>query len=396
VRLIGAGPRAAAAAAALVGLWPSSFLWSSTITKDPLCLWLQVAAAFLVIRLVRWWLASPTDERAAQTLEPLAQVLGLCAATFALIQLRDYQGQFVAVIVWILSAGTLAAMLLRRNQVRAERALLTGLLLVLAFMASGWVNLLAMVAPRHPQRVESWEAFDRFAKAHDPLQDRAAIPEEEELPAQPGAARRTAPRPAPAMFPPRDLIASTEQPPLDELLLPKFRVNFFSSEMKLKHLRDGFATSGGTLVAMDQIALDTIKEVLKSLPASVGVALWYPPLREWGARFADGLHAKLYVVESALLRVLSLLMLAGFAWCLNRRSWEGIGLALAWGLFLVLLGLVVANFGTLFRLRLLPLLPLFCLAGIGMEAMPALWRAPARRAAADEPAAEPDMAEAVK
>ncbi|MBI4343004.1 MAG: hypothetical protein HY599_06525 [Candidatus Omnitrophica bacterium] len=423
---IGSSPRIGLLAAGLAGCWPSTLLWSSTLTKDPLFLFLEASAIGLVLRLAQQ-IGAGRLSRAWSAQRPfMGAVAGLCLSLFLATQLRGYAGQLLTIAGWIVMAGLMGAGLLRKDWLRVGHSMVAVLFTVLTFFAAGWVNPLALVSPRTPvQRsaLESNAAADAALRVA--LTSHAFTRHSHDLRAATHSLEESVPMPkgmlqelerqgvltdgAPTTGHPRTdhiinascsslikqplpnvvyglvngncqvveaYIASVIQPSPEEFFkLPTNPASFSWTNVKTR--RTGFLTSGGTIVGV-HLSLETLHDVFWHLPEIMAIPVFYPFPRDWPAFLHGGANAKWYLLEAMLLCVLSPLCVIGMAWCVWRRRWNGCFVCGILLMFLLPLGIVVANYGTLFRLRLQCLLPFSILTAVGFGALASVrWRLPA-------------------
>lgn len=139
--------RATLVAAALVGFWPSSLLWSSQLMKDALSWCLVLTSLWLMMRVLTG---------AKTPLQPwrgwLGRCLALAVAAIALTRLRFYMGLVLsmAAILVVLPTGTYA--LSRRRVEPAVRGVSLVALVVFCTLFARTLNPIALLSPRHPER----------------------------------------------------------------------------------------------------------------------------------------------------------------------------------------------------------------------------------------------------
>jgi len=138
--------------------------------------------------------------------------------------------------------------------------------------------------------------------------------------------------------------------------------------MILDAARQGFITTGGYSLVDPKVKLSQPTEVFTYLPRGMSLALFAPFPWQWLDSGGRTKHLRIFAAAEMLLIYV---FLAGAIFCVPRyrRCLEipAFGLLLFILLMMVLMGLTVANLGTLFRLRLqflLPLLLLGCLVGV--------------------------------
>ena len=400
---IGSGARAGALAALLAGCWPSTFLWSSTLAKDPLSLFLEAAVISLLL-----FLGGRIRSRRAGALGARWLLVGtglLCLSLFLATQLRGYAGHLLSILCWLLAGWLLLEGLVRRAWTQAAHAALLLGCTLLTFFTASWVNPLALISPKSTQLpfVQRYGARDvQQAAAEGQFGEPVPMPERmiRELErrgilehGQPTSHPRAGhainaycmsliadplPNVVYGLYNGKcqvveAYIASTAQPPPEDFFkLPTNPVKFSWTDLQIRRM--GFLTSGGTIVGR-QIDLETAWDLLRHLPEIVTIPLFYPLSHNWRDFLHGGLNARWYLMEACVLLALTPLLLAGLLWCIRSRRWDGVLVSLVLAAFLIPLGTVVANYGTLFRLRLQFLLPLFVLAALGAHALAsARWR----------------------
>lgn len=131
-------------------------------------------------------------------------------------------------------------------------------------------------------------------------------------------------------------------------------------------MRKGFARTGGRSAVDADIKLDSYADMLRHLPQAVANVLFAPYPWQWlEGTGSTGPFKALSAMEAVLLYVLIIPLVVGLGIVVARGSPDALYLAVFVTTMVVLLGLVVTNVGTLFRLRLESLLPLFAAGGLG-------------------------------
>lgn len=135
----------------------------------------------------------------------------------------------------------------------------------------------------------------------------------------------------------------------------------------VRQTRQGFVQAGGHSLIDADVELRDAWSVLRYLPRGLAHVLLAPYPWQWfDIGGGTGAFRALSALESLLLYALIVPLVVGLGLVLRRGSPDALYLAVVVGAQLVFLGLVVSNVGTLFRLRLEPLIPLFTTAGVGL------------------------------
>jgi hypothetical protein len=134
----------------------------------------------------------------------------------------------------------------------------------------------------------------------------------------------------------------------------------------LERMRAGFAAAGGHSLVDPEVRFRDYRDVLGYLPRAAAGALLAPYPWQWfDVGGGTGPFRALAAVEMLLLYACLLPLIAGLGTAVARSSPDALFVAVFVVAMTILLGLVVSNLGTLFRLRLEPLLPLFAAGGLG-------------------------------
>jgi tetratricopeptide (TPR) repeat protein len=134
----------------------------------------------------------------------------------------------------------------------------------------------------------------------------------------------------------------------------------------LSRMRRGFTSAGGHSLIDGDVEFHGYWDVLGYLPRAVANVFLVPYPWQWfDIGGSTGRFRALSVVETVLLYTLIVPLTVGLWACIRRGSPDALYLALFVLAQAVLLGLIVNNMGTLFRLRLQLLLPLFVATGLG-------------------------------
>ena len=143
----------------------------------------------------------------------------------------------------------------------------------------------------------------------------------------------------------------------------------------IARLRRGFVHAGGRSALDGEVAFTGYRDALGYLPRALANALFAPYPSQWLDRHGStGPFKVLAAVEVVLLYVLIVPLVVGLGVVVLRGSPDALYLGVFVTTMLVLLGLVVNNAGTLFRLRLESLLPLFAAGGLGCAWLVRRWR----------------------
>jgi len=134
----------------------------------------------------------------------------------------------------------------------------------------------------------------------------------------------------------------------------------------LRLRRVGFTGWGGHSMIDADVEFHSYGDMLRYLPRAVLNVLLTPYPWQWfDIGGGTGAFKALSAVEALLLYALIVPLIVGLGMVVRRGSPDALYLAVFVVAITVLLGFVVSNLGTLFRLRLESLLPLFTAAGLG-------------------------------
>jgi hypothetical protein len=446
------GPRAGLTAAVLVSCWPSSFIWSAQLLKDPLSWLLILGAIRLLVALV-----DEARERRPALIARAAQVVLLAGAVILLTRLRFYVGSALALASLLVLAPAAAGMAIR-GRMRAFGY--AGLILVVAgsVLAARSADTLRLFSPPHPEighfrlAMRAWQRSD-FPEAEqellrvlrlrpDHLDAYVALAEvrlaqqradealeahllyyERELRMRRPMARRligltwavhrgwlrdyaglpgvdAAVRYAaefervPESMPDETVAgelralkqslfgASTLTAPLPperpRLTIPPLLEGLSELERQaiataheatpawLGARREGFISAGGYSLVDAWAQISSPVKLLQYLPRALTIGLLAPfPWHWFDAKGSTGIMRSLGGIEMLLLYLLLPAMAAGTWACARRRHVGGLLIVTFSLLTLIAVSLVVANVGTLFRLRLIFLMPLLIVAAGG-------------------------------
>jgi len=134
----------------------------------------------------------------------------------------------------------------------------------------------------------------------------------------------------------------------------------------LAYRRQGFVSSGGHSLVDPRARISSLQELLRYLPRALAIGLLAPFPWQWGKTSGGmGVMRAFASLEMLLWYLLIPAILAGILKLFKQRGVAGLFLLSFILLTAASVSLVVANLGTLFRLRLLFLLPLLVVAGGG-------------------------------
>jgi tetratricopeptide (TPR) repeat protein len=397
-----AGPSAARPAAILIALWPSAVLWSSVLLKDALCLWLTLLLLYLAMRATDPPLPAPSRWGALARRAGL--LLALFAAAVTMHQFRTWVLMILAPmpVVFILDA------LVRRGRRTPWRLLAPCIVMgvmLLAVVASRHIDPYRLLTPPHPEirhvalgvmyqsrgdldaAREQYERALLVVKNYPPaLRNLASVaiarnarPEaiaylERYLVGAPGddraravleALRRPPPAtPLPALDPVRGPARPVPDPGRWVETGSAWRYDAVISLLRI--VRRGFDTTPGHSTLEPKADFRGYGDVLGYLLRAISHTLLAPYPWQWfDSRGATGPFKRLSAMEALLLYAVLLPSIVGLGIAIGRRSPDALFLAGFVAAMTVLLGLAVSNLGTLFRLRLESLLPLFAAGGPG-------------------------------
>ena len=136
--------------------------------------------------------------------------------------------------------------------------------------------------------------------------------------------------------------------------------------------RRGFITSGGHSLLSTEIPKETnILQLIKWTPAAVTAVLFSPYPWDW---FDRNGHVLIYRLLAGLESLVVLILFPAICWggvnLIKSRRPGGAVIVVFFFLLAVGIGITVVNAGTLFRLRLPVMIPLFIMAGVGVGSCP--------------------------
>jgi tetratricopeptide (TPR) repeat protein len=135
---------------------------------------------------------------------------------------------------------------------------------------------------------------------------------------------------------------------------------------EILRLRRSFASVGGRSTIDGDVELTGYRDALAYLPRALANVLFIPYPAQWFDRQGStGPFKVLSAGEALLVYLLIVPLLVGLGIVVGRGSPDALYLAVYVIATLALLGLVITNVGTLFRLRLEALFPLFAAGGLG-------------------------------
>lgn len=351
-------PGAVRLGVALLGFWPSLLLWSSQSMKDPLLLALTLVGLCLLLELLR------ARTGADAGFFWFAGLLGLALAVLVLF--RDYTAIQLCAAGSAMMAGLAVRLVSARSYRMAIRLFAAAALIPLAVSMAGRLDVRKLVV--WPTR---FDVVATSPPAPAPLLQMAPPA------APPVAVAVSEPAPsivaAPLAVQPREPIVA--QPPL----LPTARnaglqtlqdwwKRIQAIPKSLDDRRSGFLSTGGYSLMDAEVRFRTLSDVVEYLPNSLGIALLSPFPWQW---FDVSGRTRAFRIFTALEALLMYVLLAGFL--LRVPHWRRyVNVQTGTVLLFVVISaipmcLVVANLGTLFRLRLqfvLPLIVLLCGADV--------------------------------
>ena len=292
------GPRAGAAAAVIVALWPTLVLHTLQFLKDPLF----IAGALALVFVVMTWLTRTYDWRGAAA---AALVLSGAAAVLLLVR-----GRFAVIVVALIALSTL---LLVVRQIAERRLLIWNLACALVALAAAL--LIATHAERTLAHVKT-RSFAARGESKTFTGGRTRVPT---------IVMRGAPAPTAA----------------DEaaLALGSIRSRYILSD----------AASGSGLD--DDVTFRNAREMIAYLPRAAAIGLWAPFPATWGAhgRVTGRSGRVLAAMETAAMYVIEILAVVGIF--LPPRRLPSFLLLVIAVPGVTILGAAVSNLGTLYRFR---------------------------------------------
>jgi hypothetical protein len=321
------------------------------LLKDSVCLLLTLVLIYLTMRLVepppaavRWWAS------AARMLGP---TVALFVAALAMHRFRYY-----VLLVLIPAAGAFALHALVRPTRRTPWRLLATGVVVAVMLVAGWTSRRI-----DPERVfvghgpgsgavpAAATVERRRLAGHDERGDGADHPAASAR--LPAAVANTSPAAVPA-------------PQTDEATGHR-GWHYVEPLEALAKVRAGFGLSGGHSLIDADVRFERWSDVLRYLPRGLANVLLTPYPWQWfHIGGSVGVFRALSVVEALLLYISIVPLLFGLWLAVRRASPDGLYLVVFVATMTTLLGLGIGNIGTVFRLRLEALLPMFTSAGLGV------------------------------
>lgn len=342
---------------ALLGFWPSLLVWSVLPLKDPLLLAWTLVGLCALLELIRAW-NGPGREFLA-----LTGVWGL--ANFVLVLFRDYMAIQLATVGSVILAGLAARGVAAKAYGSAVRLLAVAVLVPVMLKAVGQPDLRKMVVPPTPPVAESATEVVVSADVPAELEMGAAVPSVAAVVPDPEPVASVAaivPEPEPVLA-----IGVSPSPPAPVPAKPptirtRLRGWVNAIPRMLDNRRKGFVSTGGHSLMDPEVRFPTAWHVVQYLPKSLSLALLAPFPWQWFDTEGQTRGLRTWTALEALLMYV---LLAGLLFRMPKmRSHLNIDM-LTLLLFILVsavpLSLVVANLGTLFRLRLQYVLPLIIL-----------------------------------
>ncbi len=419
-----AGPAGARVTAVLIACWPSAVLWSTQLLKDAICLWLILVLLYLTMRAVEPPLPAASPGWAVARW--MALLVLVFAAALAVHRFRYY---VLLILIPASAVFVVHALIrpTRRTPWRIAATCAVMGVMVLAVSASRRIDLNHLFGSRYPEighvnvgvqhqsrgdldgaqahyeralalvkdypaalknlaavalvRGERSKAIDYLHRyvAREPRDDEARVALDALVaPVRPAAVETATPRPVlgpsqgklplvitPAPIPvPSEPVAITG--PGSDYATGKRTSEYGDPFGAITRMRRGFARTGGRSAIDADVKFDGFGDVLRYLPRAVANVLFAPYPSQWFDRHGStGSFKILSAMEAVLLYALIIPLVIGLGIVVVRGSPDALYLAVFVTTMMVLLGLVVSNVGTLFRLRLESLLPLFTAGGLG-------------------------------
>jgi tetratricopeptide (TPR) repeat protein len=425
-----AGASAARPSAILIALWPSGVLWSTQLLKDPLCLALVLVLAYLIMRAAEPLVASPARGWALArwgglllavfvvTLllhrfrhyivqifvpAPLVFIAYALARRTAQMPWRIVAtGSVIAVMVAAASASRhvdLEGIFAPRNpqtghtnlgvahHVRGDLHAARGQYERALALAPDYppplkgLGTIALAQGMVPEAIAYYERY--LALQPDDADVRRALDALRRLgpsAASPSAEADRRPHTSRVTLPAPPLLAPVLTPepgppkphaitgPASDVAQGRRIWQYGKVIAGVREMRKGFIQSGGHSLMDADVELRDVWELLSFLPRALAHVLLAPYPWQWlDIGGATGAFRALSAVESLLLYLFLIPLLVGLGLGVRRGSPDAWFLTVFIGATMVLLGLVVTNLGTLFRLRLESLFPLFTTAGLGLD-----------------------------
>ncbi|HLY65295.1 MAG TPA: hypothetical protein VKU60_07170 [Chloroflexota bacterium] len=342
-RQAGIHQRAALAAAALIGFWPSSFAWSGQLLKDPLQ-WLEAFA--LIAGASMLLIHKPMTRRRVSTALSLLVAGGLITAalrSYTLVGLAA--GLCVAVAIfairnWSTHRRTAIACAAMLGLLTAGAILVTFQQLSLPSLESNpqatsaaelavWnarPDIRQSFRADYPQ-LSPLEAMDRWTAAYDLDAGSDIVAYATALTGEDFSRG-----PFPAVKPHGPLAC----PPFAALVIARYR----------------YDADGGTSLVDPGMQFNSCRDILAYMPRALEITFLFPLPSAWTGGSSVGPARYLSALDAALLWLLVPGLLFG-CWSAIRHP-KGVNVAIVVAILLLGagLGLTVTNFGTLFRLRL--------------------------------------------
>lgn len=329
----------------LLAFWPSLLLWSSQPLKDPFLLALiMLALATLVV------IVDPRP-RSGPTLVKLTMLLSVLLLVLAVF--RSYAGTQLGIVIAVVTMGAAVRELLRARWGGAARMLLVSAIAPCIIVVAGHVDVrkLATRAGGHTPLVSLSQPVLMSPPAPLPIPPPSA------------SASITTPSRSSTDPPQASVISlpSRDDTRLGDPANGRFQWLTARIQESLDGLRGGFLSTGGHSLMDPHVRFRRFSEVIEYLPRGLCIAILAPFPWQW---FDVSGRTRIFRAVTAVEAVVVYFLVVGFL--LRMVDVRRLGMQSAAVLLFVLLsaipmGMIVANLGTLFRLRLQFLLPLVML-----------------------------------
>ena len=343
-RHIGGSTGMGLASAVFVGFWPSTLIWSAQLLKDPLFLFLLFVVFSLVLHLL-----------SSGKLMPLSVVLvwgTIFMTAFLLTKFRPYSGWVLLGSCGVAGLLTFLFLPMRQRVVSVGCFTFVGLGVLMGVTRSSWLPLPSVLLAK---------ALDASSRVSDQVGSPPPSSSAGESQKTPSGSQAPVPVEPPRTSSPT---AKGHQAPPGEAstfilpLLPQLPTVSLSA---LQRERNRYVVSGGNLLN-PEADISTPEGLLRQLPAALGAAIFAPYPWRWSSIGDTGVFRGFAAVEVILLILLLPGLLVGSVAVARRRSLIG-WLMLVYGVLIwFLVALVVANEGSMFRIRLQGVLPVVVVA----------------------------------
>ena len=337
--------RAALTSAVLVSYWPSSLLWSTQLMKESLSWFLLFAALWLLVSAIQTNGILPAPHRQRWGVRYI--LLG--GAVVLMKRLRPYLGAALLLTTLVIFVPLAVKAFLRRQMSHVARYAV--LLLVVVF---------STLSAQMPAMSNFLSKLGSSLHSATPRQPSPAV-----APVAPSLGDATLEQRKGT-----ELVQEHGSKLVDQIVSQMTaQAHSFVSALSpgsLEGMRQGYVFGGGNAVIDAKAHLSNPRALITYLPRALVIGVLAPFPRQWFHPWQSaGAASPLVGIEMCLIYLLLPVIVCGLWDAVRWRRTEGILIITFVCLLGCFLSLVVANLGTLFRLRLLFLLPLLIIAAEG-------------------------------